>query len=234
MNADCRFCVKEKDGGDPGSDNAAIGSGDREQKTPDAELHPVEDDDVHTDHGPQKPRSWIRRKFIDPILHINGKPESVALGVASGMFLAMTPTVGIQMILVTILNTIIRANRLAGIIMVWISNPLTLIPIYWADYVVGSLMLNRTMITYDKFQEKMQVILEHVKESGIVTGFFDFVSFIGELAVPLFLGGVVVGLLCGLPLYPITLRAVKKHRARKEARRMKKLRKKGAGTDAGR
>ena len=76
-----------------------------------------------------------------------GTNAIVAGGVAMGIIIAMTPTVGIQMILVVIIHTIIRVNRLAGIIMVYISNPLTLIPIYWLDYVVGSIALNRKFIS---------------------------------------------------------------------------------------
>lgn len=183
--------------------------------------HKHDDDHDHDHHG--RSHSWFFRKFIEPVLHINDEPKAVAGGVTLGIIVAMTPTVGIQMILVTIVNTIFRVNRLAGILMVWISNPLTLIPIYWLDYWVGSILMQRDLMTYEAFSKHMSVILDKLKDMDMWSGFIEFMGFLGELAAPLFLGGFIVGIVCGIPMYPITLKAVKRHRARKEARRLRKL-----------
>ena len=69
--------------------------------------------------------------MLHRILQLQGSAHSIALGTAIGLFVAMTPTVGLQMIIILIISLLIPANRLAGFIMVYISNPLTMVPIYW-------------------------------------------------------------------------------------------------------
>ncbi len=57
--------------------------------------------------------SFFYRRFIQRILQINDTPESIALGTAVGIWLAMTPTVGIQMILMILIGTVLvwRVDR---------------------------------------------------------------------------------------------------------------------------
>ena len=105
-------------------------------------------------------RSWLYRKIITTVLHINDTPEAVALGVGLGIFIAMTPTVGLQMTLVLVIHTLFRANRLAGLVMVYISNPFTLVPIYWLDYMVGSVVLRHPLYSYEEFAERARLIRE--------------------------------------------------------------------------
>ena len=68
-------------------------------------------------------------RMFRSILMLEDTPHSIALGTAIGLFIAWTPTVGIHMILVVSLALFLRANKVAGLIAVYISNPLTLAPI---------------------------------------------------------------------------------------------------------
>jgi len=158
--------------------------------------------------------SWIYRRFLAPVLRINDTPRALALGVALGVFIAMTPTVGVQMLLVVVIHTLVGANRLAGIVMVYISNPFTLVPIYWLDYVVGSFLLGRELCSYADFSA-------HVGSVARLAGRWEFwaatkelFSLGGDLAIPTFLGGIVVGLILAVPAYPLMLGAVRRHRRR--------------------
>lgn len=151
------------------------------------------------------------RKYITLILQLDDTPESIARGVAIGMIVAMTPTVGIQMMIVIFISFFIRLNRIAGCIMVYISNPFTLVPIYWLNYWTGAKLFGYEMISRARFETLFQL------ES---TTFYDqFMEFahnclgLGwDTAVPMFLGGLAWGLVLGIPLYPITLRAVNRFR----------------------
>jgi hypothetical protein len=154
-----------------------------------------------------------------PILHLNDTPEAVALGTALGVFIAMTPTVGIQMLMVLVVHTIFRANRLAGILMVYLSNPLTLIPIYWLDYVVGSVILGRQLYTYEAFTERARVVHELVDRWEFWEVTRQFVEVSGDLAGPTLLGGCVVGTVLAVPCYFLTRAGVRAHRARRAAKR---------------
>lgn len=176
---------------------------------------PATDSRTETDAPPAKKGPW--RRTVDvfrQILQIDDTPESIARGVALGVFIAMTPTVGIQMIIVTIVNTICRANRLAGLVMVYISNPVTMLPIYWFDYQVGRLILGQKSISHSQFEKIFEL-----RGPNLVARLQSFVEnlaqFSFDVAGPLFLGGIIVGLVCGIPAYPLTLAILRRHRARK-------------------
>ena len=80
------------------------------------------------------------RKFIyHNVLHADDPPHRLALGAAIGVFVAFTPTVGLQMMLTVSLAWLLRANKVIGLPVVWISNPATLVPIYYSCYVVQTL-----------------------------------------------------------------------------------------------
>ena len=78
-----------------------------------------------------------KRFFIFRVLHVDDTPHRIALGVAVGIFVTWTPTIGAQMLLTVLLSWLLRANMLVGVPFVWISNPLTVVPIYGPSYVLG-------------------------------------------------------------------------------------------------
>lgn len=159
--------------------------------------------------------SFIYRRFVHRILQINDTPESIALGTAVGIWLAMTPTVGIQMILMIIIGTVVRANRLAGIVMVYISNPLTLVPIYWGDYWLGSVLMGQETVTRAAFEEDLNQILRLFNEQGAWDSLRYAIDAKLKIFVPMMVGGSVLGAVLAAPAYPLTLRVVRAHQRRK-------------------
>ena len=85
---------------------------------------------------------WIKLlgpRLQDPYLwHINRR--SCSLAVALGMFCAFIP-VPFQMVIAAAGAIWIRANVLLAVPMVWISNPVTMGPMYYFCYLVGAEML---------------------------------------------------------------------------------------------
>ena len=150
------------------------------------------------------------------LLQLDGSAESIALGTAFGLFVAMTPTVGVQMIIILLISLVLPIHRIAGLIMVYVSNPLTVVPIYWFDYWVGLKCLAQEGLTRTNFELLYQEAASQANEVGWFEGGLELLRSIGNDALgPLFLGGAIVGLICGLPAYPITLRFVRRYRARK-------------------
>lgn len=75
----------------------------------------------------------------DPNLwHLNRR--SVSGGFAVGLFLAWIP-VPIQMPLAAIAALIFRVNLPLSVVLVWISNPLTWVPMFWIAWKVGTILL---------------------------------------------------------------------------------------------
>ena len=58
-----------------------------------------------------------------------------------GMIIALMPLVGIQMLIVFFMAVWLRSNLPLIVAIQWISNPLTMGPIYYADYKIGMAMM---------------------------------------------------------------------------------------------
>ncbi len=158
---------------------------------------------------------FFQSKLVQRIVRINDTPQAIALGAAVGIFIGMTPTVGIQMVLMVIVGTVIRANRLAGVAMVYVSNPFTILPIYWLDYWVGSLLLRFESITYDQFEDTCNLFMEELHTAGLLTATSFFVQSHSDIAWSLIAGGVVLGIVFAIPVYPLTLQIIWAHRRHK-------------------
>lgn len=145
------------------------------------------------------------RTLLRAILSLDDSAHSIAKGTAIGMFLGLTPTVGIQMVLVMLVSLFVRFNRKAALITVYISNPLTMIPIYWANYKVGTLFFEDT-VTHEDFE---RLLTYH--------GFSEWLDAIHavfiDVGMPLLFGSAIVATVGGVITYPLMrwlLRAVGK------------------------
>jgi uncharacterized protein (DUF2062 family) len=91
-----------------------------------------------------KATRWWRRLYRGAaqwLLRHQGSPHDVALGFAAGLFVALTPTCGIQTILAALVAHALRANRAIPLALAWLTNPVTVVPIYYFEYRVGLLFL---------------------------------------------------------------------------------------------
>ena len=75
-----------------------------------------------------------------------GGPVQMAL--FWGLWISMLPIVGIQMLVVFLISLLVRANLPLIVALQWISNPLTMGPIYFADYKIGMILLKLLGLNY--------------------------------------------------------------------------------------
>ncbi len=90
-------------------------------------------------------REWTLRHprtmgLLERIGCLRIERAAMARGVAVGLFVALTPTVGFQTLLMLVFCVLLRGNFIAAFAVSWISNPLTLTPLYLGYYVVGELV----------------------------------------------------------------------------------------------
>lgn len=154
-------------------------------------------------------RFWTQpRRIASELLALDDSPHAIAAGAAVGIWLGLTPTVGIQMVLVALLAMVCRGwlyfNRTAALLMVYITNPLTVVPIYWFNYRIGASLIGGSSsrdeladaLSYDSFSE-----------------WWDSVSTLAmQIGPPLLVGSLVVATLGAVLMYPITWIVVKKLR----------------------
>ena len=133
---------------------------------------------------------------------LSGTPHSIALGTAIGLFVAWTPTVGIHMILVIALAVLFRASKAAGLIAVYISNPLTIVPMYWVEYKLGAIVMDQQL----SYEELKRIVHSHWTEA--------LWKLCVELALPMWLGGSVLALAFAVPGYYLTRWMVVRFRGR--------------------
>jgi septum formation protein len=155
-------------------------------------------------------RRFLYRRFIRPIVTAHGTPHAVALGAAIGMFVALTPTIGIQMIVAAFIATLFGANRLVAVAMVWLSNPLDAVPLYWLDHFIGVKLFGGEVIN-------SEFIKERIAQVGVSNWWQVADILTGEVFWPMLIGGTILGLATGIPLYAITLWALHARQARVRA-----------------
>ena len=97
---------------------------------------------------------WLYHRVIRPILTAHDSPEAVAGGVAWGLAIALTPTLGVQMPIALLVATLFGCNRVVAVSMVWLSNPLTALPLYYGEYVVGLRLLGQDGLAFQDFSER--------------------------------------------------------------------------------
>jgi uncharacterized protein (DUF2062 family) len=123
------------------------------------------------------------------------------------------------MILYVLLATLLRANKVAGLGPVWITNPLTAIPIYYGNWWVGQFILRDA--ASDQNGDKVRAALHSL---GLLAGNMRFgeAAFwkamgraFGALGYELWFGSCVVGLVLGAISYFVSLRAVVAYRHRR-------------------
>ena len=136
------------------------------------------------------------RAFYETLLMLDDTPRRIALGMAAGLFISWTPTVGIQTLLVIPVTSLIRANRVAGVIGVYLSNPFTILPMYWIEYKLGTIVLHESL-TFEEFRALISL------ESWTET--WRTLTDVGmELLMAMFLGGLILGTVTAIIGYCVT------------------------------
>ena len=85
---------------------------------------------------------WLRRyprvrRLLEATGCLKGDAEAMARGVAVGLFIGLTPTVGFQTPLMILGCVLMRGNFVAAFMVSWVSNPFTMGPLYWGFHTVG-------------------------------------------------------------------------------------------------
>ncbi len=145
------------------------------------------------------------------VLGVQDTPHHIALGVLLGFVVGMTPTLGVQLIIYVTLAAILRANKISGILPVFISNPVTAVPLYYFNWWVGNLAVGGDNETAE-FARLAIDRVTHWEGSwwSLVSKIFSPTTWpqIWRLVVELWIGSLIVGGVLGVSFYFVTLEAV--------------------------
>ncbi|CAG35351.1 DUF2062 domain-containing protein [Desulfotalea psychrophila] len=147
------------------------------------------------------------RPILRWLTKLRSSPRAIAGGFALGTFIAFTPTLGVQIILAIFFATLFNCNRAAAIIPVWLTNPVTVAPIFSFNYYIGQhiwggppvsevyelfLGIGSTMAQLDFWGSTL--LLQEVIQLG------------PHLVIPLCLGSFIVGSILTILVYIPMLR----------------------------
>ena len=94
--------------------------------------------------------------------HLNRR--SVSLAFAVGFWAMYTPPLPFQMVIAAVLAIYFNANLPISVALVWITNPVTWLPMYYAAYKVGAFALGQGSFQFEQFSQLFSI--EKVLELG--------------------------------------------------------------------
>lgn len=150
------------------------------------------------------------------LLKCQGAPKEIAGGLALGLFMAMLPVLGSQMLAALGVAEVLRRlfgfklSRVAAAVGVWLTNPLTAAPLYGLCWLIGR-PVARLLLPADMLAgEGVQLSLQNWQAAG---------PFLAELILGVTIGGILVGIPAAWIGYKLGLRAVVRYQDRRAARR---------------
>ena len=152
-------------------------------------------------------RSTFRR-----LLAIDDPPERTALAFSIGIFIAFSPFLGLHTIMATLLAFLFKFNKIAIYAGTFLNNPfLTLVPIIIVSYGVGAFILGRPLGIPPEG-------VELLKNPALFSSDYYRKVFVQSwfIVYPFAIGGMVLSVVCSVVAYPLTLRALRAYRRRRE------------------
>lgn len=182
------------------------------------------------------------RRLLRALGKATGTSHQIALGVSIGFFIGWLPIVGIQMVVAVMVCTIFRANKVVPLFPIWLTNPVTIIPIYSFNYWVGWQLVGGPPLA-NLVSVLRRMIMPPVAEEGVNRfeawwesinySLGELVSMGWEMQLPLWIGCVLVGGALAVPSYYISRRFVESFRSAVLRKRQVRhdRRRKAAGVD---
>jgi len=139
------------------------------------------------------------RGFIKRAKTLQGDPHYIAVGMAIGVFVGVTPTIPFHTVLAVALAFILKGSKPAAIIGVWFANPITIPIFYVGSYRLGMLILGNP---------RSPAFADHSMASLLQQGV--------DVTVAMISGGILLGIMPGIVAYIITRRVFTAIRSRRE------------------
>jgi len=135
---------------------------------------------------------WLKFK------RLQGSQQKLAWGMALGVFIGITPTVPFHTILALTLAPLLRISPVTAYLGIWVMNPLTMGPLYYAAHKVGKLLLAQrcpAIPAVFNFHARMEILWTN--------------------GLALQVGGIIIALPPAILSYFLTLWVVQRYRQKK-------------------
>ena len=136
---------------------------------------------------------WLYDRF----LKIRGTPREIALGMALGLFIGFSPTMGLQIIIGVFIASLLKWSKIATLIGVQITNPITAPLIYSPTYYIGAKVIGlETMFVF---------------KGSDLSSLFEMIKQAPQIFLALTIGGVLIGFPVACIGYAVVYRMMNNH-----------------------
>jgi uncharacterized protein len=143
------------------------------------------------------PRERVSQMLIR-MRQLEGNPHYIAMGMAVGIFVSILPIIPLQTVVAVTLAFLVRGSKSAAALGTWLSNPLTIPLVYYANYKLGCLLLG------------FETTVDHIAFNS----FSQLMALGLEVTWAMIVGGVVIGAALGVVAYFVTFRLYRSFRNR--------------------
>jgi len=116
------------------------------------------------------------RQFIQEFKQLQGNPHYVALGMAIGVFVSVTPTIPFHTVAAIALAFLLKGSKPAAAIGVWFSNPITIPIFYWGSYKAGMFLLGESIPFNAKYESISELMKLGVDVTAAILGILPAVA----------------------------------------------------------
>jgi len=152
--------------------------------------------------GSKKSEGFLKkynlRELVRRVKKLEGNPHYIAMGMAIGVFVGITPTMPFHTVIAVALALILRGSIAAAAIGVWFGNQISAPFFYLGSYKIGIFIFCHPA----PFDVKYESVLELIKLGTDVT-------------IAMIVGGIILGILPGIAAYFITRNIITRIRSRK-------------------
>jgi len=129
------------------------------------------------------------KSLYNHIKKLQGDPRYIAMGMAIGVFVGVTPTIPFHTIIAITLAFILKGSKPAAAIGVWFANPITIPIFYIGSFKLGTLILDKPIPFDVKFES-----INELMNLGL------------DVTIAMIVGGAILGILPAILAYIATYR----------------------------
>ncbi len=159
-------------------------------------MMPAKIPDAYHPPPEQRPASLLKKAY-ERLIKIRGQPREIAQGFALGIFVGMSPFLGFQTMGVIFLASLLKWNKIAAAIGVWISNPVTAPVLYSVTYFIGAAFMGKDPAP--------------LPWRGSPESFLESLARAPDILWALVLGGMILGLPLAVASYYFVHSAVRRY-----------------------
>lgn len=137
------------------------------------------------------------------VVRIQGSPHAIALGMACGVAVAMTPLLGLHFPIAFLLAWLFRASVMGAMVGTIAANPWTIPAIWYASYRLGCTLLGMAPGHEDQARLTLAFLLDHP----------------WQVFAPMLAGGALMGGMAGVIAYAIAKPVIQFYQERRRERR---------------